>query len=174
VGHCTLPTTACATTAVTAHCGRLSSCVTTCETQSSTQLAGPANSTDLVVLGIAVDITTRYISAALGNVVSCIHPRAVAHSLQSCPMLHTQLWLLRAACIVAVPQDPLWTAARPSGCSVGLGSPRISSRCPAQRSPTPVQEAVSINQSIDDTSVAMRFIENSCQPITENHLLGCC
>jgi hypothetical protein len=30
----------------------------------------------------------------------------------------------------------------------------------------------SINQSINVTSVAMKFIENSCQPFTENHLLG--
>jgi hypothetical protein len=31
---------------------------------------------------------------------------------------------------------------------------------------------VMINQSINVTSVAMKFMENSCQPFTENHLFG--
>jgi hypothetical protein len=32
----------------------------------------------------------------------------------------------------------------------------------------------SINQWINVTSVAMKFIEHSCQPFTEHHLFGCC
>jgi hypothetical protein len=38
----------------------------------------------------------------------------------------------------------------------------------------PLQEAcaVCINQSINVTSVAMKFMENSCQPFTEHHLFG--
>jgi hypothetical protein len=37
---------------------------------------------------------------------------------------------------------------------------------------TQVPSAGSINQSINVTSVAMKFIGNSCQPFTENHLFG--
>jgi hypothetical protein len=38
-----------------------------------------------------------------------------------------------------------------------------------------IQVRYAINQSIkvNVTSVAMRFIENSCQPFAENHLFGC-
>jgi hypothetical protein len=47
----------------------------------------------------------------------------------------------------------------------------------AQRQPTtPALAAAavnqSINQSINVTSVAMKFIENSCQPFTKNHLFS--
>jgi hypothetical protein len=34
------------------------------------------------------------------------------------------------------------------------------------------QHQPNFNQSINVTSVAMKFIENSCQPFTENNLFG--
>jgi hypothetical protein len=47
-------------------------------------------------------------------------------------------------------QALLWTGHASAGCGASLN----------------------INQSINVTSVAMKFVENSCQAFTENHLFG--